>query len=509
MATYQQNEHYPRTFVLTASSDHLTGAPLASPTVLISKAGGAFAAAAGRVTEIGFGLYSIALTPADTDTLGNLSFRITAAGCDPTDFRDVIVPFGTELQGLAQSTQTAFTFLLVQSADHLTGALGATPTVRLSKAGGTLAAASGAVTELGGGQYKIVLSQADVDTIGDLALHITATGCDPTDSIEQVVGPRPTSAPTRSTLSFYDRRAGQIVEEALLLCQGLDQDEPADGRAITQGLARMNDILRSWYTHAAHQWRKQEIVLPLNPSQTMYLLGDAATDAYWADEEDFYSTTTSAAAVAGATSIGLTDATDYANGDYVGIELADGTRQWTTAVKSGSTLTLDAVLTDNVNAAASVYMFTSRPPRPLQVLHARRRSSSDSVDIPVKVEAHNYYRDQPAKLVTGTPVHVFYQPTLTSGRLYIWQAPSNATQQIRLTVARPFTVVVSTTDVIDIPDEWIEALTYTLAVRLEPTYGHLDTARLQMLRADAGRLEADALAFDEDSGSIYFAPRRR
>jgi hypothetical protein len=305
------------------------------------------------------------------------------------------------------------------------------------------------------------------------------------------------------------RTIGEIITEALLLCQGLDQDEPPDGQAVAQGMRRYNDILRSWYTRGLHQWRKQEIVLPLNPSQTMYLLGGAATDAYWADEEDFYATTVATAAIAGATTLVLTSAANYTNGDYVGIELSDGTRQWTTATKVSNTLTLADALTAAVAAAATVYMFTARPPRPLRVIHARRRSSSDAVDVPVRIEAHNYYRDQPAKTTTGTVVHVYYQPTLDSGRLYVWQPTALATQQLRLTVERPFTLGVSSSDIPDFPDEWNEAMTYVLATRLEPTYGHLDPARLQMLRADAGRLEADVLAFDEDVGSMYFAPTRR
>jgi hypothetical protein len=78
------------------------------------------------------------------------------------------------------------TFLMIDSADHITGAAGRAPVVLLSKAGGALAAAAGTVTEIGSGLYKIALTAADTNTIGDLALHATATSCDPTDVIDQV-----------------------------------------------------------------------------------------------------------------------------------------------------------------------------------------------------------------------------------------------------------------------------------------------------------------------------------
>lgn len=305
------------------------------------------------------------------------------------------------------------------------------------------------------------------------------------------------------------RTVGDIIQDALLLCKGLDQDEPVDGAASTLAIRRINDILKTWHTRGLHQWRRQEIVLPLNPDQAMYLMGDASTDAYWAEEEDFFTTTVATAALSGASTLVVDDASDMTNADYVGVVLDDGTRQWTTATKSGNTLTLADALTDDVSADASVYFFTTRPGRPLRVLHARRRTALDSNDIPVRIEAHNFYRDQPSKLTSGTPVSLYYQPTLTSGRLFIWQPSGSAGDQLRLTVEREFTEVESASDIPDIPAEWNEALTYVLAVRLEPTYGHLDASRVRDLRADAGAMEAACLAFDDDTGSIYFAPARR
>jgi hypothetical protein len=89
---------------------------------------------------------------------------------------------------LKQSTTYTRAFLLVGSADHITGLTGASPSVSLSKAGGTFAAAGGAVTEIANGWYKIALTTTDTGTLGDLAYHITAPSADPTDFVDQVVG---------------------------------------------------------------------------------------------------------------------------------------------------------------------------------------------------------------------------------------------------------------------------------------------------------------------------------
>ena len=91
MSVVFQNATYNRTFIMVQSSDHITPLTGASPTVLLSKGGGAFAAAAGAVNEIGNGWYNVALTVADTNTVGELSYHCTAAGGDDSDFADQVV----------------------------------------------------------------------------------------------------------------------------------------------------------------------------------------------------------------------------------------------------------------------------------------------------------------------------------------------------------------------------------------------------------------------------------
>jgi hypothetical protein len=70
---------------MVLSSDHITGATGKSPTVTISKNGGAFAAPSGTVSEIGQGLYALAANALDANTLGPLLLHATAASCDPRD----------------------------------------------------------------------------------------------------------------------------------------------------------------------------------------------------------------------------------------------------------------------------------------------------------------------------------------------------------------------------------------------------------------------------------------
>jgi hypothetical protein len=91
MALLKQSTTYTRTFFMVSSTDHLSAKTGLTVVVNISKAGAAFGAAAGAVSEIANGWYKVALTTADTGTLGDLSFHCTSSGADDTDFVDQVV----------------------------------------------------------------------------------------------------------------------------------------------------------------------------------------------------------------------------------------------------------------------------------------------------------------------------------------------------------------------------------------------------------------------------------
>lgn len=78
-------------------------------------------------------------------------------------------------------------FLMVDSTDHVTGKTGLSPTVTISKNGGSFAGVSGAVSEIGLGLYKIAGNTTDSNTVGELWIHATGTGADPTDTSYTIV----------------------------------------------------------------------------------------------------------------------------------------------------------------------------------------------------------------------------------------------------------------------------------------------------------------------------------
>lgn len=79
----------PIRFRLVTALDNLTALLGATPTVTISKNGGAFAAPSGAVSEIGNGFYKLAPNATDSNTLGPIDLKATATLANPTYLVDV------------------------------------------------------------------------------------------------------------------------------------------------------------------------------------------------------------------------------------------------------------------------------------------------------------------------------------------------------------------------------------------------------------------------------------
>jgi hypothetical protein len=120
----QNTATYPIAFLMVDATDKSTPEEGLVPTVTISKNNGAFAPAAGAVTEIGNGWYSLAGNATDRDTLGELIIHAEAAGADKVDKKFTVVgydPFAVattnaqgrvdaQVKGMDTNTISATTF---------------------------------------------------------------------------------------------------------------------------------------------------------------------------------------------------------------------------------------------------------------------------------------------------------------------------------------------------------------------------------------------------------------
>lgn len=167
-------------------------------------------------------------------------------------------------------------FLLVLSADHITGATGKTPTVTISKNGGAFTTPLGAVTEIGNGLYKVAADAQDANTLGPLFLHATAPGCDPVDEQYDVVDYNPTSAqpispPTSAT--FGTVTAYKLIKRALRMLGVIDPGQELEASAARDALETLNSMMSLWATKRLLMYQQTRNVYPLVGGQESYTIG--------------------------------------------------------------------------------------------------------------------------------------------------------------------------------------------------------------------------------------------
>jgi hypothetical protein len=90
------------------------------------------------------------------------------------------------MRNLRQSTAYNLLVFMTDSSDHIAGKTGLTLTITASKDGAAFASITPTVTERGNGWYNLDLTTSHTDTLGDLGIHVTGTGADPSDLICQV-----------------------------------------------------------------------------------------------------------------------------------------------------------------------------------------------------------------------------------------------------------------------------------------------------------------------------------
>lgn len=152
------------------------------------------------------------------------------------------------LQG---QTAEPLEFFMVLASDGKTGATGLSPTVTISKNGGSFASPAGAVSEIGSGWYKVAGNATDSDTLGVIKLHATAGTADPCDrEVAQVVlcDPRTNATQTGNAFTRLGAPAGASLaaDIAAIFAKATNLPaDPADASDIAALFATLNTVLVS------------------------------------------------------------------------------------------------------------------------------------------------------------------------------------------------------------------------------------------------------------------------
>lgn len=193
----------------------------------------------------------------------------------------------------------------------------------------------------------------------------------------------------------------------------------------------------------------------------------------------------------------ITDGTQALNALVKGLE-TDGMPVW--SIKS---------YTFTVTSGTAAYSIgigkTLNTAKPLKVIQAWRNQGTSYSNVPMNVYTNYNYDILPLVNSSGTPVNLYYQPLREEGTINLWPKPSDSVTTITLRYQAPFEDMTGSTDDLDFPSEWTEAVIYLLASRLAPEYG-VPLQDRQLLKKEADELHALALSFGTEEGSLFFQP---
>jgi hypothetical protein len=100
------------------------------------------------------------------------------------------------------------------------------------------------------------------------------------------------------------------------------------------------------------------------------------------------------------------------------------------------------------------------------------------------IEAREDWSQISLKTLTTFPSAVFYDSAWPTGVLHVWPVPAASIYEIHIVTKATLPVFGALTDPLNLPPEYIEALLYSLAVRLAMNYGlQPQPAHVQAMRA--------------------------
>lgn len=302
---------------------------------------------------------------------------------------------------------------------------------------------------------------------------------------------------TTSGSRNYSVTRDDIIKEALEQCGAIEINQTPSTNLLTSCSRTLNMLVKAWQAEGLFLWTYRDATLYLEYQEDCYSLGSGGDHA----SETVVETTLSAAAAAAATTITLTSTTGMTNGDYIGVELDDGTLHWTTIVNKATT-SITAGLASAAASGNAVYTYTSKISRPIQIVDAYLRDANSN-DRPLTIISLSEYRALTDKTSDGSPVFLAYDPQLSNGLLYTWPRADDVDERIRFTYKSPIEDFDAAADDAAFPQDWYWALTLNLADALSAKLG-LSSADRRSIYEKA--MQAKAALLDSELVSVFIQP---
>lgn len=279
----------------------------------------------------------------------------------------------------------------------------------------------------------------------------------------------------------------------------------ANSSQISEAANLLNMIVKVRAADGMPLWAlKRGIILPFSGASSI------ATDSHVVVSYD--TTTLTADSAATDTTLTVDSISGFSASDQIGIELDDGSIDWTTinGAPSGSTITITTGVTSAASTGNRVYGYTAssdRIQKPIRILDANLLTVSDGSSRRVTVEPRQIYYDLGNRTTEGDPTMIYYDrastaaTNLDNGSIFVWPRFPGGTKVIEFTYHRPFQDFDATGDHPDFPQAFFLPLMLELAALLGPKFG-VSIEERNALKAEAKAYREEALSSDDSEGSV-------
>lgn len=275
---------------------------------------------------------------------------------------------------------------------------------------------------------------------------------------------------TTSNSTDFNQTRDQIISDALSLIGVLAAGETATTADLSFCSNILNKMVKAWMGQGIHLFTEESGTIFLTQGIPQYNLLAGPTGAKASDGTGTPVETTTATAASG-TSVTVTSSVGMSVNDNIGVCQDNQIITWgTVSLIAGNVITLSGALSGVASAGNAVFTYTTQLPRVLSIQSARLRNNS-GFDKMMDIKPREDYMRIPQKLITGDPIILYYSPQIGQGQVFIWPAPSDVNKRLEVTYLREIQDFDTGVDNPDFPHEWLEAITYNLAVRLAPAYG--------------------------------------
>lgn len=207
----------------------------------------------------------------------------------------------------------------------------------------------------------------------------------------------------------------------------------------------------------------------------------------------------------------ITDASQTLN-DIMAELNTDGMPQWNIEVYSGLALVAGTASYDI--GVGQTYDYQA----PLKIIQAYIHDTTSEYDTPIILIDRQRYHLLGQKTSQGTPNQLFYQTPKeiqaggdSIGTITLFPVPDSTTATNKTLVVigqKPYDDFDSSSDTLDLPPYWINAVVWALADQLAYEYG-VGLAERSMINKKAMFHRQVALSFGTEEGSMYLMPEPR